>query len=122
MKVACLVLLIAAAGLGCDTSSATAIAGLGVGCAPSTVRVSPASFSMVVGDSAHVTATPPSGCGVALPVPFSVFWRSSNTAVVSVDSLGGTVRALAAGQATVIALVVNDTLVKGAAVVNVTAR
>jgi hypothetical protein len=117
MMVGRLVLLSAVAVAGCDTASATS-AGIGsIGC-ESTMRVSPATITLSIGDSVKVTASP-SQCS-SLPVPFSVFWRSSNGAVVSVDSLGGIVRALGTGQATVIASVVNDTIVKGAAVVVVT--
>jgi uncharacterized protein YjdB len=81
--------------------------------------VSPAKLVLAVGDTARVSASP--GCAV-LPVPFSVTWRSSNTAVASVDSLSGLVRGLGTGQATVIASVVRDTVVKGAAAVQVNAR
>jgi hypothetical protein len=83
--------------------------------------VSPSTVTMTAGDSALLKATwPPPACDVpVLPVPFVVFWRSSNTAVVTVDSTTGKVRGVGTGATTVLAIIVGDTAVKGAAAVQV---
>ena len=123
MKAVPLVVLAAAFGLAamsCDDAGSTLLGGVGTSCDLLGVTVSPASITMVIGDSTVLRATLPT-CG-GLPVGSTVFWRSSNTGVASVDSLAGTVRAIAAGQATVIAVVGSDTLVKGAAAVTVNAK
>jgi uncharacterized protein YjdB len=82
------------------------------------VRVSPPSVTMLVGDSASLTATP----GSCAPASFAVRWQSSNSAVVSVDSARGVVHALAAGQASVTAKEVADPAVSGSAAIQVNAR
>jgi hypothetical protein len=89
-----------------------------------TMRVSPASVTMMVGDSALFTATPPvpGPCVAPLPVPFAVFWRSSNPAVVAVDSATGKSRGVGAGQATVLAIIIADTALRGAGAVQVNPR
>ena len=83
--------------------------------------VQPASISMLVGDVVQLIAVAPPPCGGASQLP-KVRWTSSNRAVASVDSLRGTVRGLAVGQATIIVSDVNDPNVKGAAAVQVNAR
>ncbi len=79
---------------------------------------------MTVGDSALLAATPPTAgaCAASLPVSFAVFWRSSNPVVVTVDSTTGKARGVGAGLTTVLAIVVGDTLIKGAAAVQVNPR
>ena len=112
--------LVGLLGLACDSNAAATVSGIGVDCVGLGVRVSPASVAMVIGDSAQLSAAAPT-CG-ALPVPFAVSWTSSNAAVATVDSAGGKVRAVAAGQATIIASVIGDAPVKGAAVIQVNPR
>ena len=92
----------------CDSVTPT-VASTAVSCDQLGVRVSPATVTMVVGDSAILSAAAPT-CA-SLPVPFSVTWRSSNQAIASVDSLSGRVHALTLGQASIIASVVGDTQV-----------
>ena len=76
---------------------------------------------MFVGDSAQLSVKakqPP--CGTGAPPP--VVWQSSNTAVATVDSIGGKVRAIAVGQATIVSLLVADPNQKGAAAITVNSR
>jgi uncharacterized protein YjdB len=56
------------------------------------------------------------GCDNA---PAAVRWRSSNTSVVSVDPLSGLVRGVSEGTSTVVARMLADSTVAGAAIVNV---
>jgi uncharacterized protein YjdB len=88
------------------------------------ITVSPATVTMTVGDSALLAASPPQPgpCVAPLSVPFAVFWRSSNPAVVTVDSTTGKTRGVGAGATTVLAIIVGDTAEKGAAAVQVNAR
>jgi len=114
--------LVAIAVLACDSADQE-IAAVAPGCGSENfaeVVVTPASLLLLVGDSTVVTAK--AALCSTLPVPFAVTWSSSNQAVASVDSLSGRVRALAPGQGTIIATIVGDSLVKGAAAVQVNAR
>jgi len=87
------------------------------------ITVSPSSVTITVGDSAQLSASPPGGpCVPSLPVPFAVFWRSSNQAVVTIDSSTGRTRGVSAGATTVLAIIVGDTVVKGAAAIVVNPR
>ena len=84
------------------------------------MTVSPSNVTMLIGDSAQLSAkmpAPPCGPGVA-----PVFWLSSNAAVATVDSASGKVRAVAVGQATILASLLADPNVKGAAAISVNSR
>ena len=108
----------------CDTGSAATTA-LASKCDLEAhgITVSPPSITMTVGDSTLLSASPPGGpCAPSLPVPFVVFWRSSNPAVVTIDSSTGRTRSVSAGATTVLAIIVGDTVVKGAAAVQVNTR
>jgi uncharacterized protein YjdB len=84
------------------------------------IVVSPPSVTLTVGDSMLLAASPPTGpCVPSLPVPFAVFWRSSNPAIVKIDSMTGRARGIATGATTVLAIIVGDTVIKGAAAVQV---
>jgi len=111
---------LAVALVACDTAGSTPrIASTGPSCNDLTgVRVSPATITMVVGDSASLTASP----GNCVTASFSVKWQSSNSAIVSVDSAKGVVHALAVGQASVTAKETADPTVSGSAAVQVNAR
>lgn len=108
----------------CDTSSGVTTA-LVSKCdfAAHGITVSPASVTITVGDSALLSASPPGGpCVPSLPVPFAVFWRSNNPAIVTVDSSTGRTRGVTGGATTVVAIIVGDTVIKGAAAVQVNSR
>jgi uncharacterized protein YjdB len=89
-----------------------------IGCSLIGVRVSPSTATLVVGDSARLTAIL-SRCAPTKPA--GVHWQSSGSEIVSVDS-SGILRGVKAGQATVIAWLNADSTVKGAAVVLVNPR
>jgi len=110
-------LVIVAFVLGCDSTAFT-FASAGADCTLGGVAVSPASLSMVVGDTTTVTASL-AACQTSTAA-FS--WRSSNPAIARVDSVQGLVRAVGAGQASVIASVVGDTTLKGTVAVVVTTQ
>jgi uncharacterized protein YjdB len=79
------------------------------------VAVSPASVTLHPGDTLRLQVTGGAGC-----TPFTEWrWRSSDTLVASVDSIGGLVRARSRGVATAIAEAVSDRNVKGAAAITV---
>ena len=78
------------------------------------ISVSPASTVISVGGIVQVSAS--LGCDNR---PVVVRWRSSDTRVAVVDSLSGLVRGVSPGTITVIASWVEDSAVRGAAVVNV---
>lgn len=120
MKLTLLLSLVAVVSLGCDDAGTTRIASQGVSCDLLGVVVSPASVTLFVGDSTQLTAKPPT-CG-APPGSGAVRWRSSNSAMATVDSVAGIVHAVSPGQLTIIASLVADTLVRGAAAVQVNAR
>jgi len=87
------------------------------------VAISPASVVAKVGDTVRFSASPPTGpCAIQVPSPLSVVWRSSDTAVVTVDSIGGVARARATGTTTILALVVGDSAIKSGAVITVNPR
>lgn len=121
MRLVALLPVIALFGLACDTASTAKVTGaIGVDCTLPQIVVSPATVALVVGDSTQLSAkTPQPPCG---PTAASVFWQSSNSAVATVDSVSGKVRAVAVGQATILVLLTSDTNVKGAAAITVNSR
>jgi len=79
------------------------------------VTVSPPAVTMNVGDKVTLAASVDAGAGVTVR---TVTWSSSNTAVATVDA-NGTVTAVAAGNATVIAKSNANNAVQGAAAITV---
>lgn len=120
MKRTLVLSLVAVVGLGCDDAGTTRIASQGVDCTLQGMTVSPPTVNVFVGDSTRFSVKA-STCGTALGST-TVHWQSSNAAVASVDSLSGLARGLTPGPATIIATLVSDPAVKGAAVVVVNAR
>jgi len=108
----------------CDTTSTPAASVTLCDADLRTVMVSPSTVILAVGDSAALSASyPKPACDVPpLPVPFKVLWRSSNPAVVTVDSSTGRIRGVGSGQTTVLAIVTDAEAFKGAAAVQVNPR
>ena len=109
--------------LGCD-SPAVGTPQIGApepgGCLVGGVTVSPATLTLTVGDTARFAAKVNPCPGQTLSS--TVKWRSSNRAIVSVDSVSGLVQAVALEQASVTALLASDASISGSAVVQVNAR
>jgi uncharacterized protein YjdB len=124
MRIRCFLSLAAVLCGACDTgSSATTALVSKCDFDAHGITVSPPNVTMAVGDSALLSASPPAGpCVPSLPVPFAVFWRSSNPAVVTIDSSTGRTRGVSAGATTILAIIVGDTAVKGTAAVQVNSR
>ena len=103
----------------CDSTrhAAAPIDSVAVGCVGE-VTVSPPTIKMFIGDTAVVTVR----FATCEAKGSSVTWSSSNMAVASVDSATGVVRALAAGQVSVVAKLVSDPTESGSAVVQVNSR
>lgn len=83
--------------LGCGSDDLTACPS-----DPARVNVTLATQSLPVGSEFQPVATARI-CGGTEPTPFVGIWRSSNSAVVAVDSLTGRSRAVAVGTAYVVA-------------------
>jgi uncharacterized protein YjdB len=112
----------AAVVVGCDSPVRTpeiAAAEPG-GCLVGGVTVSPATLALSVGDTARFAAKVNACPGQILSS--AVKWRSSNRAIVSVDSASGLAQAVALGQASVTAILASNASISGAAVVQVNAR
>jgi uncharacterized protein YjdB len=75
------------------------------------VSVSPAETTIRVGETLQAVASLPE-CGSTMTPQF--VWRSSDPAVATVDSLGGLVRALRRGSASIIAVDAREPAITGA--------
>ena len=122
MQLRLLAVIAAAVVVGCDTSGGTPQIGSPEpgGCLVGGVTVSPTSRTLNVGDTASFAAKVNACPGQTLSS--AVKWRSSNQAIVSVDSVSGLAQALALGQASVTAILASDARVSGSAAVQVNAR
>lgn len=107
---AAVVVLVGAAVAGACTVATTVGQVDSTGCVLHSVTVTPPDTTVRVGDTLKVVASLPA-CGGPLP---QFVWQSSDATVATVDSLGGLVRTLKRGSASIIAIDVRDTTLKGA--------
>jgi uncharacterized protein YjdB len=104
MRVAVLFIFATIAATACDTALTTNLAGLAGGgldsCAVQSVVITPDTATLAVGQTLQPTAQVQS-CTAS--VDEGVRWVSSNPTIISVDSLSGSITALAAGHASAVA-------------------